>query len=203
MAERILYFFRHGQTDWNLEHRLQGHQDIPLNATGLEQAEALASRCAALGIGRVVSSDLKRAAQTGRAVARACGVPLELTPALREICMGEMEGRTVAEFLEVLGEEGSSMWFDHVSTPAQRDHRFPGGESRGELAARIIAEVERTLVARPEPVLAFSTHGGSMRRALGVWFGDHPDFRTIANTALYEVRRDTETGEMRYVGAAG
>jgi probable phosphoglycerate mutase len=200
MAERTLYFFRHGQTDWNLEHRLQGHQDIPLNATGLEQAAALAARCAGLGIGRVVSSDLARAAQTARAVARACGAPLEITPALREICMGEMEGRTVAEFLEELGEEGTSMWFDHVHTPAQRDHRFPGGESRGELSARVIAEVERTLATRPEPVLAFSTHGGSMRRALGVWFGDHPDFRAISNAALYEVCLDTASGQMRYVG---
>ena len=61
---------------------------------------------------------------------------LELTPALREICMGEMEGRSVEEFIEVLGPEGKELWFDHVHTPEQRDHRFPGGESRGELAER-------------------------------------------------------------------
>ena len=59
--ERILFVFRHGETDWNREGRLQGHTDTRLNATGLAQAEALAESLRAHRPDAVVSSDLARA----------------------------------------------------------------------------------------------------------------------------------------------
>ena len=52
------YFLRHGQTDWNLQGRLQGHTDIPLNATGLDQAHAAADMLADQGIDIIVSIPL-------------------------------------------------------------------------------------------------------------------------------------------------
>ena len=64
--ERILFVFRHGETDWNREGRLQGHTDTPLNATGLAQAEALAEQLRRHRLEAVVSSDLLRARTTAR-----------------------------------------------------------------------------------------------------------------------------------------
>lgn len=59
--EKTVYFFRHGETDWNVAGKFQGHEDTELNANGLAQAAALAEFCKDLGIGLVVSSDLRRA----------------------------------------------------------------------------------------------------------------------------------------------
>src|SRR5215467_4422014 len=90
--ERILFLFRHGETDWNRAGRLQGHTDTPLNATGLAQAQALSERLRRHRLDAVMSSDLARAWTTGRVVADALGVPLIGEPGLREANIGAAEG---------------------------------------------------------------------------------------------------------------
>ena len=78
---------RHGETAWNVDTRLQGHLDIPLNDTGRRQARHLAR--ALLGrqpIDAIVSSDLSRALETARIVAQATGAPLTTHTGLRESC---------------------------------------------------------------------------------------------------------------------
>src|SRR5437764_2337856 len=90
--ERILFLFRHGETDWNREGRLQGHTDTLLNATGLAQAEALSETLRQHRLDAVLSSDLLRASTTGRIVADALGVPLFTDAGLRETNVGAAEG---------------------------------------------------------------------------------------------------------------
>jgi broad specificity phosphatase PhoE len=68
-----LILLRHGETDWNAELRMQGHRDVPLNAVGTAQALAAAPSVAALAPDVIVSSDLRRAAVTARAVGEALG----------------------------------------------------------------------------------------------------------------------------------
>jgi broad specificity phosphatase PhoE len=89
--ERILFVFRHGETDWNREGRLQGHTDTQLNATGLAQAEALAESLRAHRLDAVVSSDLARAQTTAQIVADALRVPLFIEAGLRETDVGAAE----------------------------------------------------------------------------------------------------------------
>jgi probable phosphoglycerate mutase len=92
---------RHGETPWNADRRLQGHQDIPLNALGLVQAEAagqyLLRRHQQTPFAAVVSSDLLRAYQTAEAVAKALNMPVQGESALRERHYGLFEGKTPKE----------------------------------------------------------------------------------------------------------
>jgi len=88
--ERILFLFRHGETDWNREGRLQGHTDTPLNANGLAQAEALADSLLPHRLDAVVSSDLTRARTTAQIVADVLRVPLFIEPGLRETDVGAL-----------------------------------------------------------------------------------------------------------------
>ena len=94
-------FVRHGETPWNAERRLQGHQDIPLNELGLAQAAAaaryLAQRHAHTSFSAVISSDLLRARQTADAIASALELGVHDAPALRERHYGDFEGKTPAE----------------------------------------------------------------------------------------------------------
>lgn len=94
-------FVRHGETPWNAERRLQGHQDIPLNALGLAQAAAaaryLVQRHAQWSFSAVISSDLLRARQTADTIGAALGLDVRSEPALRERHYGDFEGKTPAE----------------------------------------------------------------------------------------------------------
>ena len=92
---------RHGETPWNADRRLQGHQDIPLNDLGLVQAEAagqyLLRRHQQKPFAAVVSSDLLRAHQTAEAVAKTLNMPVQGESALRERHYGLFEGKTPKE----------------------------------------------------------------------------------------------------------
>ena len=89
-----LILARHGQTDWNVHHRYQGHAQVPLNGRGLQQAAALGRRLAGQGIDAIRSSDLPRAWMTAEVIASACDLPIELDPRLREMDFGDWQGRT-------------------------------------------------------------------------------------------------------------
>src|SRR5712691_6348769 len=87
-----LLLVRHGETDWNAEHRWQGHADVPLNARGRKQAKALAEELAPQGVDAIYTSDLSRARDTAAIVGERLGVPVVLDPDLREIDVGSREG---------------------------------------------------------------------------------------------------------------
>ena len=86
---------RHGETDWNIGRRVQGHTDIPLNAAGVDQARVLAEQLAAEPLTAVFSSDLSRALDTATAVAHAHGLEVTVDPRLREknFGPGKADGR--------------------------------------------------------------------------------------------------------------
>jgi probable phosphoglycerate mutase len=91
---------RHGQTDWNLAHRWQGHVDIPLNETGRRQARLLARRLETLPIKAIYTSDLIRASETANIVAEPLGILPIPDPALRERNGGKFQSLTFDELEE-------------------------------------------------------------------------------------------------------
>lgn len=157
---RHVLLARHGETDWNLAGRWQGHTDVPLNATGRAQAAALAERLRGEGIAAVVASDLSRARHTAEIVAAALGVPLAFVdPDLREQRFGRFEGLTPGE-CEARYPEA---WSRYVANPQAG---APGGESRAALLERVVRAVQGAAARRRDPVLLVS-HGGALRALLG------------------------------------
>jgi probable phosphoglycerate mutase len=156
---RHLLLARHGETDWNVAGRWQGHTDVPLNATGRAQAAALAERLRTLGVAAVASSDLSRARHTAEIVAGALGLGVALVdPDLREQRFGRFEGLTPRECEARYPEE----WARYV---ADRHAGPPGGESRAALLARVVRAVEGAASQLPGPALLVS-HGGAIRALL-------------------------------------
>lgn len=88
----MIYLIRHGQTNWNVEHRTQGHTDIPLNDTGRAQALDLAHRIRYLKIDKIIASDLSRATETADIINQFFGVPMIMDDRLREFNYGDLEG---------------------------------------------------------------------------------------------------------------
>ncbi|MDQ5896293.1 MAG: 2,3-bisphosphoglycerate-dependent phosphoglycerate mutase, partial [Pseudomonadota bacterium] len=79
---------RHGETAWNVDTRIQGQLDIPLNDTGRWQAERVAEALAGEEIAVLYASDLSRAAETAAAISRRIGLPVVHDQGLRERCFG-------------------------------------------------------------------------------------------------------------------
>ncbi|MBU4499059.1 MAG: histidine phosphatase family protein, partial [Gammaproteobacteria bacterium] len=75
---------RHGETDWNVEKRIQGHTDVPLNETGRAQALAMAFNAAHQRFHAIYSSDLARTLETARVLAQREEQDVKLLPQLRE-----------------------------------------------------------------------------------------------------------------------
>ena len=164
MTERPpLYVLRHGETDWNLQRRLQGQTDTPLNATGRAQARAMAEGLARL-IERpeeldFVTSPLSRATETMEAVADRLGVPYRREERLIELCFGSCEGLSWPEL--------NAMGVDPEDDPdGYHDWRPEGGESYADAAQRI-GDWFREL-DRPTVMVA---HGAVSRVLRGVALG--------------------------------
>ena len=85
---------RHGETEWNVDTRIQGQLDIGLNRTGLWQAGRVAQALADEPIAAIYASDLSRAWQTAQAIGSARGLAVTPEPRLRERAFGHFEGRT-------------------------------------------------------------------------------------------------------------
>ncbi len=92
-----IYLMRHGETDWNVLHRMQGRSDIPLNEHGLTQAKAAALAMRSIPFDRIFSSPLQRAIQTAHAVADGRGLSIQIEPRITEMGFGTMEGLSLSE----------------------------------------------------------------------------------------------------------
>ena len=91
----MLYIMRHGRTDWNDAHRLQGRTDIPLNAEGVRMAERAREECAAVHFDVCFCSPLTRARQTAEILLRGRNVPIIIDERLVEMSFGVCEGSSV------------------------------------------------------------------------------------------------------------
>jgi broad specificity phosphatase PhoE len=149
-----LLLIRHGQTAWNREGRWQGQLDVPLNHHGLEQAAALAEALRIQPLDAIYTSDLQRARQTAEVLAAPTGAPLFTDRRLREISLGRWQGMTLDEIRA--GGEGQALdrfQANPAAAPA------PGGETIGELSARLQAAVDDVLRAHPQGRVALVSHG--------------------------------------------
>jgi broad specificity phosphatase PhoE len=155
-----IHLVRHGETDWNAEGRLQGWADIPLNATGIEQARAAASVLVGRPVGSVISSDLSRARDTAAMIAAAAGVELVTDPALRERNYGVAEGRLSSELDAELEGGLDARWADS-------DFAFEGGESRRDTYGRLGRFLTALLDSPPPQEIVIVSHGGALRVARG------------------------------------
>ena len=129
-----LYLVRHGRSTGNLPGRMTGWSDHPLTPLGIAQARRVAARLAPLGPMPVYTSDLPRALQTARliAAAAAAAVDVRVDRRLREIGLGDYEGRSWAEFVAD-AELADAFAREPLLTT------LPGGESLAALRARVIA----------------------------------------------------------------
>ena len=173
----LLYLVRHGETDWNLQRRIQGSTDVPLNDTGRAQAKRTGELLATRTWDAVVASPLSRAFDTASIIAAEVGLPQPTTDSrLVERGYGDAEGLAISEVdLLYPGE-----------TPV------PGREGREDVAARALDVLIEIGEANPGKAIIVVSHGGLIRAVLHA-----VDPRTrhpaITNGSVHSFRHDNGT----------
>lgn len=163
---RRVVIWRHGRTEWNLAKRFQGSTDVPLDDVGRAQAARSARMLATLDPDLIVSSDLSRARETAEVLARLADCEVVIDPGLRETHAGAWEGLTNVEIQAQFPEEWAA-W--RRGEPIRRGG---GGELDTEVAARVLAAIERTLEkVPPDGTLVVISHGGAGRLAIASLLG--------------------------------
>lgn len=159
MSNTTLVLVRHGETAWNVEGRIQGHLDIPLNETGLAQADAVGKRLSGERFDAIYSSDLIRAYRTASPAVTDPARDIRREPRLRERHLGVLQGLT--------GEEAAARQPAAWKAFKARDPAtlLAQGESLGQFASRIVDFIEEKLGAHAGGRVLIVTHGGALDAA--------------------------------------
>jgi len=179
-----LFLARHGLTDWNNDGRFQGQTDVPLNASGERQAEALGRKLAGEALDVIFTSDLARAVETAKAISTHQCCPIVIDQRLREIRFGKWEGQTYAEIAHN-DPETLHAWETRVPRASG-----PGGEALDDLAKRVqsfLDELSANYTGKTGLIVA---HGGTLTVMVCLLLGLPPNqywqFR-ISQASLTEV----------------
>jgi broad specificity phosphatase PhoE len=148
-----IFLVRHGETEWNKVRRIQGGEsDTPLNDTGKLQANALAGRLKNEKITAVFSSPLQRALQTAQAIAAYHSLEVTALPSLKEIKVGELEGRLASDLLMRFDE---FLCGDDIE---KKPKKTPGGESAEDVQERAWETITKLAAQQPEGTLVVVSH---------------------------------------------
>jgi broad specificity phosphatase PhoE len=150
-----IFLARHGESDWNVEKRFQGHSDRPLTERGREQAHALADLVGSEKIDAVYTSPLSRARETAEIVAARAGLKAVALQELREVDTGNWSGLSRAD-VEARFPEGFARWRSGGSG-------WENGESYDEMAERVIGALRRIAEDHPDGRVLVISHGGPIR----------------------------------------
>lgn len=146
---------RHGETDWNVDNRIQGQLDIGLNAEGRRQAARLARALrGGESIDAIHASDLSRAQDTAAAIGQAVDRPVALHPGLRERFFGDFQGQRFTE-IEARWPEEAMRW-----RRREPDWAPPGGESLRAMRERVLDTVHALAAAHTGGLIVLVSHGG-------------------------------------------
>ena len=195
-----LIMVRHGESETNLAGRLTGQLDVDLTPEGRAQAaETAAFILGKYRIDRIVSSDLRRAADTARPVADTLGLEIETDSALREMDMGLWQGLAFGELRQKYAESWNR-WREDIT-----EGRPDGGESIRETAERVYRAVDGIVSRYEGENVLITTHAAPVRimicRALGWPLGKIRRVDWVGNASVTEIV--CEDGNWRFVSYTG
>lgn len=180
----MIYIVRHGQTDWNISKKLQGHTPIPINQNGRKEADNVRKKIETLNFDKIISSDLLRATQTTEIINKQLSKDVILDSRLRSVDYGTLEGRFIPDISQ---EE----WKRYNSAPT-----FFNAESTEAVYLRIKSFFDEQF-SKNENVLIVA-HGGTLRIISYylkyrdkfikyIYETQYKDAKQPANTALFEI----------------
>ena len=169
-----IYLIRHGQTDWNIQGRIQGSHDIPLNEAGRRQAELLAKGMDSHPVSRILSSTLTRAMETAQKIGSRQKVEICPMPQLIEVEFGKWEGMTWEEIMEAYPKE-YRLWLLNPDEVAP-----PDGETQDQVISRCVEAIKEILkVTGGREDVAMVSHGATIAYLVSYMVRNDPEVESI------------------------
>ena len=188
MTYKTVYLFRHGETDWNAQKRLQGRTgDMPLNEKGLSQANTIASKFQGKIIKTIYSSPLKRAKQTAEVVANHLKADITYIDDLQERSFGILEGMSFDEITDKYPELQELISYSKNCDFVSEDGNTYGTESLKDTQARIYKTITDIIKKSIDDVVVISSHGSVLYNFLLHVLG-HDDFDHIPNAEVLSLQ---------------
>lgn len=148
VIKMTIFMTRHGQTDWNLQKRVQGKADIPLNETGIEQAKITSQKLKNEKIDLIICSPLKRAKKTAEIINEELHCPIIYEEGMAEREFGELEGKLTSEF------DFDTFW------NYQKDAKYERAENIREFFGRVYQTIDKIIAQYPGKNILIVSHGG-------------------------------------------
>jgi probable phosphoglycerate mutase len=199
MGNTTIYLTRHGQTEWNVEKKLQGHKDSPLTELGIMHAQWLAASLGHIGFDAIYASSSGRTLKTAEILRGARSIAIIPDDDLREIHMGSWEGEVNANIEESCPEQFHDFWYNpHQYKPSN------GGESFHELHNRVIPKIQRIIKENEGKTIFIVTHAATLKLIM-TFFNGQPladlwNPPIVHSTALCKVIVDGENRTVELYG---
>lgn len=183
-----IYLVRHGRTEWNDKQIIQGHSDSPLTNEGKEELKKVAGKFKNIKFDYVFSSDLGRAMESAKILAKERNLTIKTTELLREREYGDMEGSPSATF---------KVW-DDIMEKLSDDERYtykhaPNIESNEEIMQRFFTFIREAAILEPGKTVLVVSHGGLIRTVLlRLGFGTYEELRhgAVKNGSWIKIETD-------------
>lgn len=188
----ILYLVRHGETEWNVQKKVQGHVDSPLTALGVKQAESVAGKLNDIHFDAVFSSDLLRAKRTAEIIIQEKKLAIRTSRALRERHYGIYEGKPSADYQAATAH----VWeeFNKLTEEERKTFPYPDGiESDEQLGSRFITFLREIAISHMEKTVLVVSHGGALRNFLiRIGYAHREDMPagSVPNGAFIKIKSD-------------
>lgn len=156
-----VYITRHGETVWNVERRLQGWADSPLTERGVRQAHWLREALRQVTVDAVYSSSTARAMATAKILAAGRGLGVVPCDDLRELGMGDWEGR--------LTDDIKARWPAQLAAFWEAPHRYQptnGGESYPDMQRRVSGALDQIVARHEGQTVLIVTHAAALKAML-------------------------------------
>ncbi len=191
-----IYLIRHGQTDWNIQGKIQGSHDIPLNNTGRKQAELLAKGMDSHPVKKIFSSTLSRAAETAKLIGERQKVDIYLMPDLIEVEFGKWEGMTWDQIKASYPVEYQQWNLNPVEVAP------PGGETQLAVVKRCAEALKEILqMTEGKEDVAIVSHGATIAHLIAYMLKGQSEETEIivGNASITTLEYEPVTGEFSLV----
>ncbi|MDQ0151029.1 histidine phosphatase family protein [Eubacterium multiforme] len=188
-----VYLTRHGQTEWNLEKRLQGHGNSPLTEFGLNRAKELSKRMADIKIDKIYTSPIERAYKTACIVRGDKDIEIKTHEGLKEMNFGDYEGQITEEVMKENPD-----WDISAIMRGNLEMRAPNGETLGEVRERVNSAMKDILKESEDKSILIVGHGITLKAILAFFNDEEANNDVMGQATLTKVIVDGDNFKIEF-----
>lgn len=188
-----IYLTRHGQTEWNLEKRLQGHGNSPLTEFGLNRAKELSKRIKDIDIDTIYTSPIERAYKTACIVKGDKNIEVKVHEGLKEMNFGDYEGKITEEVMKENPD-----WDISAIMRGNLEMRAPNGETLGEVRERVNSAMKEIIKENEDKNILIVAHGITLKAIMAFFNDQEANNEVMEQASLTKVIVDGENFNIEF-----